>query len=331
MSKAHLSSLGLCWGQEGSDFIMNPALGADAARFQEQKPLLPGPSDPEEPEACATTSDLHFAAETMASLQPHKNLKNLFVVGYPGIKFPCWNLPNLIKTVLINCKGCVDLPILGHLPLLKSLHMEGMSKITFIGEEFYGDDVTVTSFPSLQELFMQILQVCVSVEPGWQKIFQNSANSFSEIAKTFVSIPSFTSLKHLELHNLQLSNIDMHGRIIPTHNPGLNSLRSLTIRWCEELQMLPQGFQNLTGLEYLEISDCHSLITLSENVIGHLRSLQTLSIENCSSLTSISIGSQHLTSLEYLAIMYCPSLAAFRDNPQHLFCSQEFWPLSVAP
>ncbi|KAK4438048.1 hypothetical protein Salat_0138900 [Sesamum alatum] len=61
MSKAHLSSLGLCWGQEGSDFIMNPALGADAARFQEQKPLLPGPSDPEEPEACATTSDLHFA------------------------------------------------------------------------------------------------------------------------------------------------------------------------------------------------------------------------------------------------------------------------------
>ncbi|KAK4380857.1 hypothetical protein Sango_3025900 [Sesamum angolense] len=112
ISKAHLNSLGLCWGHEGSDFIMNPASGANAARFQEEKPLLPGPSDPEDPEACASASDPHFAAETMASLEPHKNLKNLFVVGYPGFKFPCWNLPNLIKVVLINCEGCVDFPFL---------------------------------------------------------------------------------------------------------------------------------------------------------------------------------------------------------------------------
>ncbi|XP_020551714.1 putative disease resistance protein RGA3 [Sesamum indicum] len=363
ISKAHLNSLGLCWGHEGSDSIMNPALGANAVRFQEQKPLLPGsagPSDPEGPEACATTSDPHFAAETMASLEPHKNLKNLFVVGYPGFKFPCWNLPNLMKMVLINCEGCVDLPILGHLPLLKSLHMEGMSKITFIGEEFYGDDVTVISFPSLQELFMgEFASLSEWSSPDGKEVFPKLSKLILRNCQNLVSIPSLVSLKHLELHNCksailtcmeelsQLTTLVIDGfpelisipekllrdkphlaclKIISSPKlrslfpefSGLNSLRSLTIRWCEELQMLPHGFQNLTSLESLEISDCHSLISLSENVIGHLRSLQTLSIENCSSLTSISIGSQHLTSLEYLAIMYCPSLAAFPENPEHL-------------
>ncbi|KAL0356976.1 UNVERIFIED_CONTAM: putative disease resistance protein RGA3 [Sesamum calycinum] len=316
ISKAHLNSLGLCWGHEGSDFIMNPALGANAARFQEEKPLLPGPagpSDPEDPEACASASDPHFAAETMASLEPHKNLKNLFVVGYPGFKFPCWNLPNLIKVVLINCEGCVDLPILGHLPLLKSLHMEGMSKITFIGEEFYGDDVTVISFPSLQELFMgDFASLREWSSPDGKETFPKLSKLILRNCQNLVSFPSFMPLKHLELHNCNsailtcMEELSQLTTLVPHHS---------LVRGAPNAA---QGFQNLTGLESLEISDCHSLITLSEKVIGHLRSLQTLSIENCSSLTSISIGSQHLTSLEYLAIMYCPSLAAFPDNPEHL-------------
>ncbi|KAL0335009.1 UNVERIFIED_CONTAM: putative disease resistance protein RGA1 [Sesamum radiatum] len=310
---------------------------ANAARFQE-KASLPGPagpSDPEDPEACASASDPHFASETMASLEPHKNLKNLFVVGMCGSSHS-WT------------------------SLLKSLHMEGMSKITFIGEEFYGDDVTVISFPSLQELFMgDFASLREWSSPDGKETFPKFSKLNLRNCQNLVSFPSFMPLKHLELHNcnsailtcmeelsqlktlvidrfpelisipenllrdkphlecLKISSCPKLQSLFPEFS-GLNSLRSLTIRWCEELQMLPQGFQNLTGLESLEISDCHSLITLSEKVIGHLRSLQTLSIENCSSLTSISIGSQHLTSLEYLAIMYCPSLAAFPDNPEHL-------------
>ncbi|KAI3445833.1 hypothetical protein Pfo_002498 [Paulownia fortunei] len=357
-NKAHLKSLGLCWGYEGSTFIMNPALEANASIHQDQKLLIPGPS--EEPETSATVSDLHLAGEILEGLQPHKNLKKLFIVGYPGFRFPLWTLPNLIKVVLINCEGCVHLPILGHLPLLKSLHMEGMSKITSIGQEFYGEDVTI-SFPWLQELFMRDFPSLHEWSiPDGKDIFPVLSKLIIRKCQNLVSIPLFMSLKHLELHHCnseilkcmeelsQLSTvvIDGFGELISVPENllrdkrhleflkisscpklqslasefrGLASLKSLTIRWCDELSVLPQGFQNLTALESLEISDCHSVITLPENVIGHLRSLQTLSIENCSTLTSISLGFQHLTTLEYLAIMYCPSLAAFPDNSEHLY------------
>lgn len=65
-----------------------------------------------------------------------------------------WTLPNLTEMVLINCGGCLQLPILGHLPLLKSLQMESISSIVYIGQEIYGEDVDV-SFPALEELFMR--------------------------------------------------------------------------------------------------------------------------------------------------------------------------------
>ncbi|KAK4438059.1 putative disease resistance protein RGA3 [Sesamum alatum] len=40
-NKKHLESLGLCWSPAGADRIMNPALQANAARFQERKPPVP--------------------------------------------------------------------------------------------------------------------------------------------------------------------------------------------------------------------------------------------------------------------------------------------------
>lgn len=49
MDKEYLESLGLCWGNTGADSIMNPALESYAARFQERKSGIPGPS--EDPEA----------------------------------------------------------------------------------------------------------------------------------------------------------------------------------------------------------------------------------------------------------------------------------------
>ncbi|PIM97613.1 hypothetical protein CDL12_29917 [Handroanthus impetiginosus] len=153
LDKEYLQSLGLCWGNAGSDFIMNPFLESNAARFQQRKPHESGPSEDPEP-SYPTVSNLGLSSDVLAFLQPHKNLKKLFIVGYPGIKFAEWTLPNLTDVVLINCGGCLHLPILGHLPLLRSLRMEGIKSIIYIGQEICGEDVEV-SFPSLQELFMR--------------------------------------------------------------------------------------------------------------------------------------------------------------------------------
>ncbi|XP_020552053.1 putative disease resistance protein RGA3 [Sesamum indicum] len=358
MNKEYLESLGLCWGHTGADFVMNPDLEANAARFQERKPPIPGPSeDPEPP--IPTVPYLGFAWEVLECLQPHKNLKKLFIVGYPGIKFAQWTLPNLIELVLLNCQGCLQLPVLGHLPLLRSLRMEGLSSITHIGQEIYGDDVEV-SFPSLQELSVRDFPLLQQ----WARL--DSRETFPRLRKLIlnncphlISVPHFTSLEHLELRHCTstvlkcmedltlLSTLAIEGfnelsclpgelirnnqllksvkisscrelQSLSSEFGGLTSLTLLSIRWCENLPLLSKELENLVALEVLEISDCHSITALQGNVMEGLKSLQDLSIENCSSLASISFGLQQLSALKHLTIMYCPSLAALPDNLENL-------------
>ncbi|KAL2513520.1 putative disease resistance RPP13-like protein 1 [Forsythia ovata] len=336
-NKEYLESLGLCWGNKGADLTMNPSLEANVARFQKREHHVPGPS--EEPETHATTSNQDSAGEVLACLQPPKNLKKIFIVGYPGIGFPNWTLPNLTEMVLISCRGCVQLPILGHLPLLRSLRMEGMDNITHIGPEFYGEHVV--SFPSLQELFMRDFPSLQEWPiPNGKEIFPKLNKLVLRKCPNLVSLPLFLSLKHLEIQSCRsiilnsteeltfLSTLIIEGfddlSSLPANLlrnnplltcltikscPGLQSLgpdfgcltslKSLSIQWCEELSLLPEGFENLNALECFVISDCHSMEILPENPIGGLRSLQILSIENCSSLSSISVGLQYLTALKH--------------------------------
>ncbi|KAL2513525.1 putative disease resistance RPP13-like protein 1 [Forsythia ovata] len=355
-NKEYLESLGLCWGNKGADHIMNPSLEANVTRFQERKHHVPGPS--EEPETHATTSNQDSAGEVLACLQPPKNLKKIFIVGYPGIGFPNWTLPNLTEMELISCRGCVQLPILGHLPLLRSLRMEGMDNITHIGPEFYGEHVV--SFPSLQELFMRDFPSLQELLiPNGKEIFPKLSKLVLRKCPNLVSLPLFLSLKHLEIQSCRsitlnsteeltlLSTLIIEGfddlSSLPANllrnNPlltcltikscprlqslgpdfgCLTSLKSLSIQWCEELSLLPEGFKNLNALECFVISDCHSMEILPENPIGGLRSLQILSIENCSRLSSISVGLQYLTALKHLTVMYCPNLAGLPDSLEHL-------------
>ncbi|CAA3008557.1 disease resistance RGA3 [Olea europaea subsp. europaea] len=356
MNKEYLKSLGLCWGNKGADVIMNPALEADVARFQERKHHAPGSS--EEPETFASACDQDLAGEVLVCLRPHKNLKKMFIVGYPGIGFPHWSLPNLTELVLINCQGCMQLPILGHLPILKSLCMEGMDNITHIGPEFYGEDFV--PFPSLQELFMRDFQSLREwLVPSDSQVFPQLSKLVLRKCPNLVSLPLFLSLQHLEMQSCRsiilnsmeestlLSTLIIEGfddlsslpekllqnnrlltclkikscpklQSLGSDFGGLTSLKSLSIQWCEELYLLPEGFENLNALECFEISDCHSMEILPENQLGGLRSLQILSIENCSSLSSISVGLQYLTALKHLTIMYCPNLAGLLDCSEHL-------------
>ncbi|XP_022897565.1 putative disease resistance protein At3g14460 [Olea europaea var. sylvestris] len=295
MNKEYLESLGLRWGNEAADLIMNPALDANIARFQERKEHVPGPSG--EPETHASDCDPVLAGEVLAGLQPHKNLKKMFIVGYPGIKFPHWVLPNLTEMVLINCRGCVRLPILGHLPFLRTLRMEGTDNIVHIGREFYSEDVV--SFPSLQELFMRDF-------PSLQKWdCLNDREIFPLLSKLVIrkcpnldSLPLFLSPKHLEMQ---------------------------------------KGFENLNALECFEICDCHTIETLPENPIGGLISLQVysslssitvglqyltaikhLTIMYCPNLAGLPDSLEHLSSLLSLAIINCPLIECLPNGLQHV-------------
>ncbi|MCE3050093.1 hypothetical protein HAX54_046453 [Datura stramonium] len=351
-NKEHLESLGLCWGSDGADLIMNPALTG----LKQRKVQIQGSS--QEPQTGAVLRDQILAGEVLAYLQPHDNLENLFIVGYPGLRFPHWMLPRVTKVVLINCRGCLHVPSLGHLPSLRILHMEGMHIVRCISQEFYGDNSTML-FPSLHELLLKdfpLLEEWSTLDGG--EMFPNLRKLTLKKCPRLFSVPLIPTIQELKLQGcnptilgcfkeltlLSTLVIEEFGELLslpgkllgknhllkclkisscpnlqclPPDLVSLTSLKSLTLRWCWELFSLPKDFQNLTSLESLEISDCHSLFSLPE-VKGGLRSLRALSVENCSNLASINIGLQHLTALEHLTIMYCPSLSALPDGMGHL-------------
>ncbi|XP_068313985.1 putative disease resistance protein RGA1 [Pyrus communis] len=350
MTKKNLDSLGLYWGlyQPRSEDV-DISLGIVPKRREDSRVGF---------RTSMVAQQEKHAEEILDSLQPPKNMKKLFINGYPGFRFAAWVLPEYVIAVEIaNCQNCGHLPALGNLLLLKTLSLHGMHGVRRIGTEFYGDGADIR-FPSLEKLSL-------SDFPNLEEwTSANSENSFPSLKKLTVKrcpklahIPSPQSLQHLELQdcNLMLTPVANLGllsvlvlenipglltlpegltasaclsslkilscpklRSLPLQIRNLTALKSLTIRCCEELSSLPQTSQNLKALESLEISNCHSIISMPDGWIGGLCSLRTLSIENCSNLTSLSSSLERLTLLEHLTIMFCPNLGPFPEGVQHL-------------
>lgn len=95
--------------------------------------------------------------EVLEKLQPHPNLKKLWISHFGGTRFPAWFgdnrvLSNIVSLRLERCKYCLVLPSLGLLPSLKSLSIEGFDGIVAIGAEFLGSDSCGVAFASLETL-----------------------------------------------------------------------------------------------------------------------------------------------------------------------------------
>ncbi|KAL6328851.1 hypothetical protein AAG906_003868 [Vitis piasezkii] len=106
------------------------------------------------------TNDL-IRSGILNNLQPHPNLKQLIINGYPGITFPDWIgdplFSNLVSVYLYWCGNCSSLPMFGQLPSLKHLSIKGMKGVERVGSEFYEDaSSSITSKPSFP--FLQTLR-----------------------------------------------------------------------------------------------------------------------------------------------------------------------------
>ncbi|KAA8536334.1 hypothetical protein F0562_028812 [Nyssa sinensis] len=322
MNKEYLKSLGLCWGNDDTSLFPNPALEASTARFLERKRQTPGPSQTNRCEM-----DANLGAEVLAHLQPHQNLQRLFVVGYPGLSFPHWILPKLTMVVLINCRGCLHLPTLGHLPLLETLRMEGMAEVTSIGREFYGEN-TPLIFPSLVELTIgdfPVLQEWSSIDG--RETFPKLSKLTVRKCPNLIVMPSVLSLQHLELHDCNprilrsLENLTLLSDLVIKRFTELLSLpgillrnncllRSLKIISCPKLHSLPSELKNLTSLKSLTIRWCEELSSLPLG-FQNLTALESLEIGDCHSLISLpQEGIGGLSSLRTLSIENCSNLAS---------------------
>ncbi|XVE55662.1 hypothetical protein DITRI_Ditri03aG0176500 [Diplodiscus trichospermus] len=308
----------------------------------------------------------------MESLQPNYNIRRLSINGYPGRQFPSWMNPdaiiNLTELELINCKNCETFPVIGQLPSLKCLNIQGMDNVVKINNEFLGGGMR--PFPSLNELTLgDFPQLRTWDSMGSTEGFPCLKRLSIMKCPLLITMPSFPSLQHLkvqdcdpvllrsaaELRTLLTLVIDSFRELrfvpkvllenclllmsltviscpnletLPANFGKITTLKSLKIGWCEMLDSLPQGLANLVSLENLEIIECPNLITLPEQSLQRLSSVQSLSIENCNGLTSLPPGIQHVTALERLTIMYCSKLASLPDGLQNLLAVKSLTILS---
>ncbi|XP_022897768.1 putative disease resistance protein RGA3 [Olea europaea var. sylvestris] len=319
--KKHLHTLRLQWGisKKSKDLSPTKVTSSDSSSS----------SLPEE-----SSKDVE---DILECLEPHANLKNLHIKGYPGIAIPPWDLPNLVTIELINCRNCVYLPKIGQLPFLERISLQGMDGITSIDEGFYGGVFpepfpcvkffTIKDFPNLEDWS--------SIDgglpfPRLEKLILDKCPNL-----TNAPAPAFPSIRHLELHFCNakimesLENITSLSSLVVDMLPNLNHisgsllgnnkyLESLEIRACQNLHLLTSKLENLIYLRSLIISCCEKLSDLPPG-LKKLERLELLEINCCHSLILLPHEEiEGLGSLKTFSIENCSNLISLSSGFHHL-------------
>ncbi|KAF6141731.1 hypothetical protein GIB67_027909 [Kingdonia uniflora] len=183
--------------------------------------------------------DKERMVSVLEGLQPHPNLEELKINGFPGSKLPSWMIlfSKLCTLELINLTRCTQLPSLGKLPFLEVLKISGMDSVRRLGLDFLGisdieeedNDATTSigrgqliAFPSLIKLELQLMLGLME----WVLPFERS-------------------------DTLQI----------------MPRLRILQIEWGPKLKVLP-ALGRLESLEELTISGMHSLKRIGPEFFG---------------------------------------------------------------
>ncbi|XVF82296.1 hypothetical protein PTKIN_Ptkin16aG0034800 [Pterospermum kingtungense] len=220
-------------------------------------------------------------------LQPSKMLKELAIEYYCGLTLAKWvgdsSFSELQSLCLENCRNCISLPSVGHLPLLKHLRIKGFDNVTSVGVEFFGEK-TPHAFPSLQSLLLEDM-------PKWK-----NWNCF-EVDEEDRKFPSLRVLSIVNCPELLGS--------IPEYLP---SLEKLMICGCKRLVITIQG---LPVLADLEIKGCHKVV-YKGFVDGS--SLKTVSFSEIPNFTCATDWSSTLRSIKVESLVIEDCLELLREN-----------------
>ncbi|XP_047956509.1 putative disease resistance protein RGA3 [Salvia hispanica] len=230
----------------------------------------------------------------LEGLQPHANLKVLGISGFKGKRFPTWcekmavrdglqgswvTLDNLTRITLDGCSECEEIPMLEHLPNLKTLNLFGLKKARFIN----------SSFNNLRNLGISDLKSLP------KQLFCNNQN-----------------LSILWIHNCSAL------KELPEGLDILNSLEELTISDCKNLKSIgnPSGFRKYQGvLRVLEIEGCGELEEFPHQILeSSAPTIETLVLEELRSLKNLPMLIDCLAKssprLEFLKITGVPNFMA---------------------
>ncbi|XP_061376562.1 putative disease resistance protein RGA1 [Gastrolobium bilobum] len=273
-------------------------------------------------------------------LQPHtQQLQNLGVGGYPGARFPQWmsspSLEYLNALRLVDCKSCLQLPLLGKLPSLKELCISNMSNVIYLQEKSYDGGVAI-SFMALEFLLLKELPnlIRLSSEDGENMFPRLSKLEITQCPK-LLGLPCLPSLNELriigECNQDILSSIHKLGSLESLYFykneeltcfpdgmlQNLTSLKILDISWHSRLEVLPTEMANLNALQELYIKGCDNLQSLTDEVLQGLHSLKILEIVGFPKF-KLSVGIQYLTCLEELTIEGSSEVEDLHEALQHM-------------
>ncbi|CDP15456.1 unnamed protein product [Coffea canephora] len=287
--------------------------------------------------------------QVLEGLQAHQNLKGLIIERFFGDQLSTWigKLGRLVKFKLQNCKYCKELPTLGNMPSLRSLHLKGLDSLTSIGPSFYGRSSVhsgsssqrpLSLFPALEHLNLENMPNLKE----WMEATVHDGTVFPVLDTIrIIGCPQLATFpNHFpRLKKLKIETIQNGSTLLTNICSGVSTLTSLSLWSVNGVTKLPNVlFQNNPNLAYLELVDCGGLTQFldfsfddpqslegpnCQSVLEHtgtnnnapqhligLESLETLIVAACHSLESISIpkGRKYLIALRQLNISSCNGL-----------------------
>ncbi|CAA3015144.1 disease resistance RGA3 [Olea europaea subsp. europaea] len=258
----------------------------------------------------------------LEGLQPHPNLKSITIDGFRGTNFPSWTMrmevfldgsgwlkfDKLIDVSFYNCKNCEEIPMFGHLPLLKYLTLENLTNVRSIGPSFYGVSYNIsTSIYGGQEtrvMFPALERLSITNMPNLTEWAEAEVMTVAETRACREQV--FPCLEELVIENCPKLNTS------PSHFPCLKSLIIDTIDNDFPLTKI-LGSSNLTSLEILSIRNISTLTCLS-HMKGCRKYLRELNIEDCDKLSELTDDLHSFRSLKSLTITGCRSLKSISNK-----------------
>uniref|UniRef100_A0A287XDC9 NB-ARC domain-containing protein n=1 Tax=Hordeum vulgare subsp. vulgare TaxID=112509 RepID=A0A287XDC9_HORVV len=219
--------------------------------------------------SCDGAHDMDKGFEVLDVLKPHRNLDELTISGYPGVKSPSWLESDWLRRLklicLRDCNRWEVLPPLGDLPLLRTLEVRRMEELKALGQEFFGH----AGFPSLERLLLERLPKLEWCLVDNDKVLQNLRH---------LSVAGCPRLRSYPTHPRTLRHIavlDQERIQVKAQMDSLDLSRSFCRLVSSSLHVLHA--HHLECIEDMDIYVNHSVDT-STTVFSNLKSLKQLQI-----------------------------------------------------